>query len=251
LRASRRKHFAFTSQPDRLLARRMKATAFMKSRTGKRRSRPSRLGLDPKSITIAVLALLLWTTNRRRSKPDFQTSGRRGVKEMIPSMIGITEGAIDRGNRVEIIQNGHFFDRLLDDIAAAKQSIHIDVQILLPAAGVIDLPSVQHASHHHYGVLLEAGVRIFEYQPTLIHQKVMIVDGIWSCVGSTNFDDRSFDLNDEITVGFTDPDIAQQLRGSYFEDLKRAREINLAEWNARPWTHKLLDASLFLGRREL
>ena len=122
---------------------------------------------------------------------------------------------------------------------------------MLPAAGVIDLPSVQHASHHHYGDLLENGVRIYEYQRTLLHSKVMIVDRKWCCVGSTNFDDRSFQLNDEVTVGFTSPDVAHQLHEAFQDDLRHAKEIHLQEWKARSWSHKLLDGMLFLGRMEL
>ena len=110
---------------------------------------------------------------------------------------------------------------------------------------------VQHASHHHYGDLLESGVRIFEYQRTLTHQKIIIVDQQWSCVGSTNFDDRSFQLNDEVTVGFTDPEIARQLRGAFFDDIRFAEEVHLDAWRRRPLRHKMIDEAAFSARREL
>ena len=415
--------------------------------------------LDWKDATIAVLWLLLWTTNRRRVKPHFDLEDRTDVNSMVPSLIGLTEGAIDPGNRVEILQNGAYFDRLLRDIRDAKSSIHIesyiwwtgdicvdvaealaesarrgvevrllvdysgasrmdrklvhlmrdagcdvrkfhplrvsnigrmnnrthrkigifdgrigyigghgiaeqwtgnaqdkdhwrdtfvrmegpvcntiqgvftenwieetglvpagakyfpklervgntdahvafasprgsisavqmlyylaiasaekelliqnpyflphpdaieemkeavkrgvDVRIMLPSANVIDTPIVQHASHHHFGDLLENGVRIFEYKRTLLHQKVIIVDQTWSCVGSTNFDDRSFELNDEVSVGFTDPDVAQQLRKAFFDDMKFAQEVDFDEWRKRPVKHKLLDGAAYLVRREL
>src|SRR5437870_3146940 len=89
------------------------------------------------------------------------------------------------------------------------------------------------------GDLLAAGVRIFEYKKTLLHQKIIIVDGIWSCVGSTNFDDRSFQLNDEVTIGFTDRRIAQKLRKAWRDDLRFAEEIHFEEWRSRAATHKL------------
>ena len=127
----------------------------------------------------------------------------------------------------------------------------VDVQIMLPAARVIDAPMIQHASHHHFGDMLENGVRIFEYQRTLIHQKIMIVDGLWCCVGSTNFDDRSFQLNDEITVGYIDPGMAKELRASYELDLKLSEEIKFDEWRTRPWRHRLIDGTANLARREL
>jgi cardiolipin synthase len=110
---------------------------------------------------------------------------------------------------------------------------------------------VQHASHHHFGDLLQAGVRIFEYRQTLCHQKVIIVDGIWSCVGSTNFDDRSFQLNDEVSIGFTSPEVAQQLRRAWEDDMRHARELQFDEWRSRSLAHKLLDGAAFLLRREL
>jgi cardiolipin synthase len=408
---------------------------------------------------IGALGFLLWTTNRRRTKADFDLSGDGDLETMIPTLVGLTEGGIDEGNRTEIIHNGAFFDRLIEDIGGARHSIHIesyiwwagevcqrvadalgararegievrllldysgstrmehrlrkemedagchvkrfrplkvsnigrmnlrthrkiavidgrigyvgghgiaeewtgdaqdkdhwrdtavrvegpvvntlqgvfcenwieetgevpvgekyfpelepvgkinahvafasprgsisavqllyylainaarkeliiqnpyflphedaiasmrnavrrgvDVQIMLPAAKVIDAPLIQHASHHHFGDLLKNGIRIFEYQRTLIHQKIMIVDGLWSCVGSTNFDDRSFQLNDEITVGYIDPAMAKELRASYELDLKLAEEIKFDEWRKRPWRHRLIDGTAYLGRAEL
>jgi cardiolipin synthase len=127
----------------------------------------------------------------------------------------------------------------------------VDVQVMLPSAKIIDSALVQHASHHHYGDMLKCGVRIFEHQKTLTHQKIMIVDGMWSCVGSTNFDDRSFELNDEITVGLINRDLASQLRDAYKSDLRNCKEINLAQWRRRPWRHRILDGACFLARREL
>jgi cardiolipin synthase len=79
----------------------------------------------------------------------------------------------------------------------------------------------------------------------------MIVDRQWSSIGSTNFDDRSFELNDEVTVGFTDPDIAAKLRDAFFDDMKFAEEIELGRWRGRSLRHKLLDEAAFSARREL
>ncbi|HJT17176.1 MAG TPA: phospholipase D-like domain-containing protein, partial [Thermoanaerobaculia bacterium] len=84
----------------------------------------------------------------------------------------------------------------------------VDIRVMVPATSSTDSPIVEHASHHIYGKLMRAGVKIYEYEPTLLHQKVIIVDGIWSCVGSTNFDDRSFQLNDEISMGVLDATLA-------------------------------------------
>ena len=110
---------------------------------------------------------------------------------------------------------------------------------------------VQHASHHHFGTLLKAGVLIFEYYKTLLHQKVITVDGAWSAIGSTNFDDRSFKINDEISVGLYDKDIARELEEIFERDLKHATEVKLDEWKKRPIRHKLLDFSLYLFNEQL
>jgi len=99
----------------------------VKRRTKKRAQRRFRLGW--KDATIAILWLLLWTTNRRRRKPSFDLADRTDFDTMVPSLIGLTAGAIDPGNRVEILQNGAYFDHLLRDIAGAKTSIHIESYI--------------------------------------------------------------------------------------------------------------------------
>ena len=405
------------------------------------------------------LAFLLWTTNRRRTKSNFDLSGDGGVEKMIPTLVSATEGAVDARNRIEIIQNGEFFERLIEDIGKAKQSVHIesyiwwqgeicervaralseaarrkvevrlmldfsgssrmdrklhdsmceagckvrrfrplkvtnigrmnlrthrkiavidgrigyvgghgiadewtgngqdtkhwrdtairaegplattlqgvfcenwieetgevpagekyfpkvdgkgdidghvayasprgslssvqllyylainaaekelliqnpyflphedaiqslmkavergvDVRVMLPSTAVIDAALVQHASHHHYGDLLKCGVRILEHQKTLTHQKIMIVDGLWSCVGSTNFDDRSFQLNDEISVGLIDAAIASQLRAAFAADLSHSRQRHFQEWQDRSLWHKLMDGLAYLGRSQL
>ena len=86
----------------------------------------------------------------------------------------------------------------------------MDVRVLMPSTSGSDNPMVQHAGHRNFEKLLRNGVRLFEYPHTLLHQKIMTVDGVWSAVGSSNFDDRSFETNDEITLGILDADIAAQ-----------------------------------------
>jgi cardiolipin synthase A/B len=100
---------------------------------------------------------------------------------------------------------------------------------------------VQHAGHHTFDKLLRAGVRLFEYPDTLLHQKVIVVDSIWSSVGSCNFDDRSFETNDEITLGMLDADLARQLEGIFEKYARQCREITLQSWNQRPLKHRLIE----------
>jgi cardiolipin synthase len=92
---------------------------------------------------------------------------------------------------------------------------------------------------------------VYEYQRTLLHQKVIVVDGLWSCVGSTNFDDRSFQLNDEVSLGVIDAAIASQLRAAFFQDLRQTRERKFDEWKDRSLWHKTIDGVAYLGRSQL
>jgi cardiolipin synthase len=84
-------------------------------------------------------------------------------------------------------------------------------------------------------------VRLFEYPHTLLHQKIMTVDGAWCTVGSANFDDRSFETNDEITLGLKSAATAQQLDQIFEKYAARANEITLDSWCRRGWRHRLID----------
>ena len=95
-----------------------------------------------------------------------------------------------------------------------------------------------------------AAIKIYEYNKTLLHQKVMIVDGIWSAVGSTNFDARSFEINDEISMGIVDPVIAAQLKAAFDEDMKSAEEIHFDSWAKRPIFHKLQDGFFWAAKEQ-
>ena len=160
--------------------------------------------------------------------------------------------AISAARREVLIQNPYM---LPDDdaIKAMAQAVKrgVDVRIMVPATDATDSAIVQHASHHMFGTLLKNGIKVYEYKKTLLHQKVMVVDGIWSCVGSTNFDDRSFQHNDEISMGLIDSEIAQQLRTTFGEDMKFAQERKFAEWRSRPLWHKLEDGLAYLAHSQL
>ncbi len=95
--------------------------------------------------------------------------------------------------------------------------------------------------------LLEAGVKLYEYQPTMYHCKVLVVDDYYVSVGSTNFDNRSFRLNDEANLNIYDAAFAREQSRIFEADRQRSREITLDEWRNRPWHQKALDrvASLF------
>jgi cardiolipin synthase A/B len=114
----------------------------------------------------------------------------------------------------------------------------VDVRVIVPGE-FTDVPIVRRASRFYYGRLLKRGVRIFEYQPTMMHAKTMVVDGVWTTVGSSNFDDRSFRLNDEVNVNIFDRTIAAQMEQMFFEDLSRSEEVTRRRWNARSMTDRV------------
>ncbi|MDP1953218.1 MAG: phospholipase D-like domain-containing protein [Polaromonas sp.] len=122
----------------------------------------------------------------------------------------------------------------------------VDVRVMMPSTSGSDNPMVQHAGHRNFEKLLKCGVRLFEYPHTLLHQKVMTIDGVWSAIGSSNFDDRSFDTNDEITLGIHDAAIARQLDAFFEKYVARCKEIELKAWQQRGLWHKAKDNWFYL-----
>jgi cardiolipin synthase len=150
------------------------------------------------------------------------------------------------------IQNPYFLpdpDARDSLLAAVKRGVA--VRIMIPATEASDSKMVQHASHHHYGTLLKGGVRLFDYQKTLLHQKVIVVDGCWAAVGSTNFDDRSFEVNDEASLVVYDERFARELEETFERDLEHAVEVHFEPWKHRPLMHKLKDFTAFLVNEQL
>jgi cardiolipin synthase len=114
----------------------------------------------------------------------------------------------------------------------------VKLRIVVPGDH-IDSETVRRAGRARWGPILAAGALIAEYQPTMYHCKVMIVDGLLVSVGSTNFDNRSFRLNDEATLNILDRAFARQQTAIFNADLTLARPVSHAEWLARPWQEKL------------
>ena len=107
------------------------------------------------------------------------------------------------------------------------------------------------ASRRRYGPLLEAGVEIHEYRPGMIHTKAMTVDGLWAVVGSTNFDSRSFDLNDEVNLAARDPALAAELEAEFASDLAGCDRVTLEQWRRRSPAERLAaTAGRILERQE-
>ncbi|HET6838079.1 MAG TPA: cardiolipin synthase [Gemmatimonadales bacterium] len=114
----------------------------------------------------------------------------------------------------------------------------VDVEIIVPGP-ILDAEVVRRASKAKWKPLLEAGVKIYEYQPTFYHTKVMVVDDCWVSVGSANFDNRSFRLNDEANINVLDQKFAREQARIFAEDRARSRQVTLEQWRKRPITERL------------
>ena len=112
--------------------------------------------------------------------------------------------------------------------------------MLLPGPH-IDALTVRVASRASWGPLLQAGIEIHEYQPTMLHTKLLVVDDLLVSVGSTNFDIRSFRLNDEASLNVYDRDLAACMTGIFERDLGQARPYSLERWRARPLRERLVE----------
>ena len=121
----------------------------------------------------------------------------------------------------------------------------VDVQVMVPGRN-IDLPMVRQASWNNYGELLEGGVRIWEYQPTMLHNKTMVVDGIYTTIGSINFDARSMSANAEESLAFYNRDFAAKMEAMFENDKKRCQEITYAMWKHRGLTKRMSEFVFFI-----
>ncbi|WP_304617189.1 phospholipase D-like domain-containing protein [Paracoccus sp. (in: a-proteobacteria)] len=141
-----------------------------------------------------------------------------------------------------------------DDVAIRQlvdaRARGVEVDILLPGPE-INKPPVRRASRALWGPLLQAGVRIHEYEPTFLHAKLLIVDDALASVGSTNFDERSFRLNDEANLNVFDTAFAEEQIAMFEADLARSRPVTLAEWQARSWSTRAGDWLWSLLRPQL
>jgi cardiolipin synthase len=117
---------------------------------------------------------------------------------------------------------------------ALEDAVRRGVKIRLVVEGdITDSMPVKYASRKHYEQLMAQGIEIHEYQPTMMHTKTFVVDGVWSMFGSANFDNRSLELNDELNVAVTSRGLAARLLEDFEKDLKASRRLDLASWRQR------------------
>jgi cardiolipin synthase len=159
--------------------------------------------------------------------------------------------SIAAAQRSLLLEQAYFVpDDLTVELLMAARKRGVRVEVITPGPHT-DQTLVRRASRSRWGPLLETGVKIHEFQPTNFHCKLMVVDGLWCSVGSTNFDNRSFRLNDEANLNIHDAGFARELEELFAEDKRRSREISLAEWRNRSLKEKLLEHAMGLLRSQM
>ncbi len=154
--------------------------------------------------------------------------------------------AIQAARKSILIENAYF----VPDGQIRRGLVHavergVDVRVLVPGPH-IDIPIVRMASRYHYGELLDGGVKIYEYQPTMMHNKVMVVDGIWTTIGSINFVNRSMKKNAEANVAIYDRGFAEIVEKSVFADLEKSQQFTKSMWEKRGFLPRVGELVFFL-----
>jgi cardiolipin synthase A/B len=148
--------------------------------------------------------------------------------------------AVASAQRSIHITNPYFVpdDKMIETLV---ETAHRGVRVVLILPGAIDHNLVRQASRSELGRLLRAGIEVYEYRPALLHAKTMVIDGIWSTVGSTNLDRRSFALNDELNLVVYDRAIARRLDEIFAQDLTLSRRVTYEDWRRRGFVGRLLE----------
>jgi cardiolipin synthase A/B len=159
--------------------------------------------------------------------------------------------SIASARRTLYVANSYFVpdDDFRKLLVAARQR-GVDVRILT-VSDETDVKTTLWAGRGRYEQLLSAGIRIYEYQPTMMHSKTFIVDGLWGTIGSMNFDNRSLAFNNESNLVFLDSAQGAVMNATFLDDLTRAKEIRLDEFRRRPWYHHVLELGAGLLSRLL
>jgi cardiolipin synthase len=122
---------------------------------------------------------------------------------------------------------------MINELVRAVRERGVELTLLVPGQKSDHLLT-RSSSRLGYGKLLAVGARIFEYQPAMIHAKILLIDGLWGVVGSTNFDNRSFGLNDEVNLAMREPGFVARLESDFVDDLAQSRRVTYEAWRHRP-----------------
>lgn len=190
--------------------------------------------------------------------PTLQPTGKLDAQMFSSSPEGGSESmhlmvllAITAAGKSIDIANSYFVpDALTIDALIAARKRGVRVRVIVPNRHT-DAPLGRWAAQALYAVLLEAGVEISEYEPTMLHCKSMVVDGIWVSVGSCNFDDRSFRLNDEANLNVFDASFARSQVQQFEQDLAHSRRISAPRWARRSVVRRVLERTAISFRSQL
>jgi cardiolipin synthase A/B len=187
--------------------------------------------LDPAGQTTAFVI---------RSSPSDRATASRVAFQLL------MEGA----DRHLYIATPYFLpDRALRRALRSIAGRGVAVSIIVPGR-VTDQRWVRLASRRMWGELLRAGIEIYEYRGTMMHLKVMVVDGLWSVLGTTNIDNRSFEHNDEINVALRDASVAARLLEDYERDLRDSDPVTLERWERRPLWERIVGPFVWILERQ-
>jgi cardiolipin synthase len=172
---------------------------------------------------VPTLSVAVWSS---------PVGGHNGVKKLFLLSIAAARRTLD-------IQTPYF---VMDESTrwSLQQAAARGVRVrILTESEETDAKAVKYASRAGYDGLLASGIQIFEYQPTMMHVKALVVDGSWSIIGSSNLDNRSLELNDENNIGIADRNLAARLTADFEADLARTTQLQLATWRERPTLEKI------------
>ena len=172
---------------------------------------------------VSTLSVAVW------SSPG---GGHNSVKKLFLLSIGAARRTLDIQTPYFVMDGSTRWS--LEQAAARGVRIRI-----LTESEQTDAKAVKYASRAGYEGLLAAGIELYEYQPTMMHVKTTIVDGVWSVIGSSNLDNRSLELNDENNIGVADRSLAARLTADFEADLTRTSRLQLDKWRQRPWIEKV------------
>ena len=157
---------------------------------------------------------------------------------------------VEAANESVLISTPYFLpDRAFREAIRRTASRGVAVVVIVPGSHT-DQRWVRLASRRMYGQLLDVGVRMFEYEAGMTHLKALLVDRLWAVIGTTNFDNRSFEHNDEVNVAFRDAAVTARVAADLEADLKQCREITLDAWRQRPVWEKLIGAVAWILERQ-
>jgi cardiolipin synthase A/B len=190
--------------------------------------------------------------------PDIPVAGEVVAHAFSSSALGGSESArlmvllaITAATEEILISTAYFIpDRPIIDAFKRARKRGVSIKIILPGE-IIDEKLVRVLSKKYWGELLESGVEIYEYQPTMYHCKIMMVDGVWCSVGSMNFDSRSFSLNEETNFNIHDKFITKKLKDSFINDQSHSIKVEYETWKNRGFKQKLLEKLILPLRTQL